>query len=178
MAEDKLYDLMDWAQIEALVYSEEDNPHAILGPHVTEDGILIQAYIPTADRIIVQITGKKESYEMTMEDESGFFAVLIPGSKIPEYTLYIIFDNGTSIEYIDPYEFEPVLTMQETARFNAGICYDIYEKLGAHPMTVQGVEGIHFAVWAPNAMRVSVVGDFNLWDGRRLPMRRLWNSGC
>ena len=58
-----------------------------------------------------------------------------------------------------------------------GICYDIYKKLGAHPMTVDGVQGVEFAVWAPNALRVSVVGDFNLWDGRRLPMRRLWDSG-
>ena len=66
---------------------------------------------------------------------------------------------------------------KETKKFNAGICYDIYEKLGSHPMTVNGVEGVLFAVWAPNAMRVSVVGDFNLWDGRRLPMRRLWDSG-
>ncbi len=177
MGEDRLYDLMDWAQIEALTYSEEDNPHSILGPHLTDDGVLIQAFIPTADRIIVQITGKKESYEMTMEDEAGFFAVLIPGDKIPKYTLYVIFDNGTSLEYIDPYAFEPVLTKQETAKFNAGICYDIYEKMGAHPMTVQGVKGVHFAVWAPNAVRVSLVGDFNLWDGRRLPMRRLWDSG-
>lgn len=177
MAEDKLYDLMDWAEIEALVYSEEDRPHDILGPHVTEDGILIQAFIPTARQIIVQITGKKESYEMTLEDEAGFYAVLIPGKKIPEYTLSVVFDDGTSIEYIDPYAFEPILTPQETAKFNAGICYDIYEKLGAHPMTVNGVDGVHFAVWAPNAVRVSVVGDFNLWDGRRLPMRRLWDSG-
>ncbi|MDO4632346.1 MAG: 1,4-alpha-glucan branching protein GlgB [Eubacteriales bacterium] len=177
MAEDKLYDLMNWAAIEALVYSEEDQPHSILGPHLTEDGILIQSYIPTADRIIVQIKGKKESYEMTMEDESGFFAVLIPGTKIPDYTLYVIFDDGTSIEYTDPYAFGPVITKEDTAKFNAGICYDIYDKLGAHPMTVDGVPGVHFAVWAPNAMRVSLVGDMNLWDGRRLPMRRLWDSG-
>lgn len=177
MAEDKLYDLMDWAEIEALVYSEEDQPHNILGPHVTDDGILIQAFIPTANQIIVQITGKKESYEMTLQDEAGFYAVLIPGKKIPKYTLSVVFDNGTSMEYIDPYAFEPVLTKQETAKFNAGICYDIYDKLGAHPMSVNGVDGVHFAVWAPNAVRVSVVGDFNLWDGRRLPMRRLWDSG-
>lgn len=177
MAEDKLYDLMDWAQIEALVYSEEDQPHDILGPHVTDDGILIQTFIPTANRIKVRITGKKETYEMKLEDEAGFYAVLIPGKKIPKYTLDVVFDDGTSLEYLDPYAFAPILTPQETAKFNAGICYDIYEKLGAHPMTVNGVDGVHFAVWAPNAMRVSVVGNFNLWDGRRLPMRRLWDSG-
>lgn len=177
MAEDKLYDLMDWAQIEALVYSEEDQPHDILGPHVTDGGILIQTFIPTANRIKVRITGKKETYEMKLEDEAGFYAVLIPGKKIPKYTLDVVFDDGTSLEYLDPYAFAPILTPQETAKFNAGICYDIYEKLGAHPMTVNGVDGVHFAVWAPNAMRVSVVGNFNLWDGRRLPMRRLWDSG-
>lgn len=177
MAEDKLYDLMDWAEIEALVYSEEDQPHDILGPHVTDDGILIQTFIPTANRIKVRITGKKETYEMKLEDEAGFYAVLIPGKKIPKYTLDVVFDDGTSLEYLDPYAFAPILTPQETAKFNAGICYDIYEKLGAHPMTVNGVDGVHFAVWAPNAMRVSVVGNFNLWDGRRLPMRRLWDSG-
>ncbi len=175
--EDKLYDLMDWREIEALVYSEDDNPHAVLGPHLTEDGVLIQAFFPTAGRILVQIAGKKESYEMTMEDEAGFFAALLPGNQIPDYRLYVVFDNGTSAEYRDPYAFGPVLTKEDTAKFNAGICYDIYEKLGAHPMTVDGVDGVHFAVWAPNAMRVSLVGDFNMWDGRRLPMRRLWDSG-
>ena len=73
--------------------------------------------------------------------------------------------------------FAPKITEKETKKFNAGICYDIYKKLGAHPMTVDGVQGVEFAVWAPKCMRVSVVGDFNLWDGRRLPMRRLWDSG-
>ena len=175
--EDKLYDLMDWAAIEALVYSEEDHPQNILGPHLTEYGILIQTFIPTAVKVAVKLKKSKKRYEMTMEDEAGFFAVLIPGKEIPSYELCVTYDNGETLEYIDPYAFPPMISEQDQVKFNAGICYDIYEKLGAHPICIKGVQGVHFAVWAPNAVRVSVVGDFNLWDGRRLPMQRLGNSG-
>lgn len=177
MVEDKLLNLINWADVDSVIYSEEDNPHKILGPHIIKEGILIQAFVPTAEKIMVQVEGKKKAYEMTMEDEEGFFATLIPGKKLPQYTLHITFADGTSVNNADPYAFEPILTKEDTAKFNKGICYDIYEKLGAHPMTVNGVEGVHFAVWAPNALRVSLVGNFNQWDGRRLPMRRLWDSG-
>ena len=76
-------------------------------------------------------------------------------------------------EIYDPYAFPGSDHGKRGISFYAGICYDIYEKLGAHPMTVQGVEGVYFAVWAPNAMRVSVVGDFNHWDGRTCQMHCL-----
>ena len=175
--EEKLYNLMDWAAIEALVYSEEDNPHSILGPHITEDGVLIQTFLPTAVKASVKVSGGKKEYPMIMEDEEGFFAVLIPRKTIPEYTICAEFDNGAVEEFADPYAFAPQITEKDTKKFNAGICYDIYEKLGAHPMVIDGVAGVLFAVWAPNAVRVSVVCDSVLWDGRRLPMRRLWDSG-
>lgn len=175
--DEKLYNLMDWAGIEALVYSEEDQPHRLLGAHVTEDGVLIQAFLPGAVEVAVKVDGMKKTYPMELADEEGFFAVLLPGKKIPSYQYDITFDNGEQVEWKDPYLFEPQITQQETKKFNEGICYEIYEKMGAHPMTVQGVEGVYFAVWAPNAMRVSLVGDFDQWDGRRLPMRRLWDSG-
>lgn len=174
--EEKLYNLMDWAGIEAIVYSEEDNPHGILGPHITEDGVLIQTFLPGAVKVSVKVG--KEEYPMVQEDEEGFYAVLIPGDVIPVYTMKAEFDSGDVIDGIsDPYAFEPQISENETRKFNAGICYDIYEKLGAHPMKINGVDGVLFAVWAPNAMRVSVVCDAVLWDGRRLPMRRLWDSG-
>ncbi|MCI7812272.1 MAG: 1,4-alpha-glucan branching protein GlgB [Lachnospiraceae bacterium] len=173
----KLYDLMDWAAIEAVVYSEEDQPHSLLGAHETENGILIQTFIPSAVEVSVKIAGVKEEYPMEVADEAGFFAVLLPRKTIPEYSYKITYDNGETGEMMDPYVFEPQISEEMTKKFNAGICYDIYEKLGAHPMTVNGVDGVYFAVWAPNAMRVSVVGNFNLWDGRRMPMRRLWDSG-
>ncbi len=173
--EQALYDLMDWAGIEELTYSEAANPHAMLGPHLTDQGVLIQAMLPTAKEIAVKI-GTKE-YPMELADEVGFFAVLIPRKTIPAYTLKVTFDNGVTEEFADPYAFKPQITEKDLKRFEAGIHYEVYEKLGAHPMTIDGVEGVYFAVWAPCAMRVSVVGDFNLWDGRRNQMRRLGDSG-
>lgn len=175
--DEKLYNLMDWAGIEALVYSEEDHPEQLLGAHVTEQGVLIQTFIPGASEVTVKVDGGKKAYPMELADEEGFFAVLLPGKKIPSYRYAVTFGNGDQEEWEDPYVFEPQITEKETKKFNEGICYDIYEKLGAHPMTIHGTEGVYFAVWAPNALRVSLVGDFNGWDGRRLPMRRLWDSG-
>ncbi|MCD7763192.1 MAG: 1,4-alpha-glucan branching protein GlgB [Lachnospiraceae bacterium] len=174
---EKLYDLMDWAGIEALVYSEEDNPHQYLGAHLTDDGILFLAFFPDAKEVYVLPEGKKKPLAMVQEDEAGYFAVLLKGKTIPSYTYRVVYEDGDEVVYGDPYSFEPLLTEAETKKFNAGISYDIYEKLGAHPMNVDGVDGVYFAVWAPCAMRVSVVGDFNRWDGRMYPMRRLWDSG-
>ncbi len=175
--DEKLYDMMDWAGVEAIVYSEEDHPENYLGPHRTEEGITIQAFFPDAESVSVKTAGRKTAYPMDQEDEAGYFAVLLPGKKIPDYTFLVSYKGGETQECKDPYAFAPQITEKDTKKFNAGICYNIYEKLGAHPMTINGTPGVYFAVWAPNAMRVSVVGDFNLWDGRRLPMRRLWNSG-
>ena len=172
-----LYDLMDWAAIEAIVYSEEDNPHNTLGPHVVEDGVLVQTFIPTAEKVTVKLKNNDSEYPMEQADEEGFFAVLLPRKSVPEYTYVVTYDNGTVQEIGDPYRFAPQFTEKETKKFNAGILYQIYEKMGAHPMNIKGTDGVYFSVWAPNAMRVSVVGDFNLWDGRRHQMRRLWDSG-
>lgn len=176
MSESKVYDLMDWAAIEALVYSEQDNPHEILGPHVTEDGILIGAYVPEAQAVTV-VTNKGEEYPMECEDEAGYFAVLVPEKKTPAYKLRAVHRNNSTEEFLDPYAFAPVITAEDQEKFEKGIHYTIYEKLGAHIMKINGVEGTLFAVWAPNSMRVSVVGNFNQWDGRRHQMRRLGNSG-
>ena len=171
--EQKLYDLMDWAGIEELVYSESSNPHAMLGPHLTEEGLLIQALIPTAAEISVKISTTGKKFPMELADEAGFFAALIPRKSITPYTLVVTYDNGVTEELYDPYSFAPQYREEDLKKFAAGIHYTIYEKMGAHPMTIDGVSGVYFSVWAPCAMRVSVVGDFNLWDGRRHQMRRL-----
>ncbi len=173
--EEKIYDLMDWAAIEAIVYSEHDNPHELLGPHATPDGILIGAYVPEAQSITV--VTEKEEYEMISEDDAGYFAALLPGKRIPAYHLRVVHRDGIVEEFEDPYAFASQFTEKDLERFTNGIHYEIYEKLGAHPMTIKGVPGTLFAVWAPNCIRVSVVGDFNRWDGRRHPMRRLGDSG-
>ena len=171
--EQKLYDLMDWAGIEELVYSEASNPHAMLGPHLTEDGLLIQALVPTAAEISVKISTTGKKYPMELADEAGFFAALIPRKSKTPYTLEVTYDNGVTEELYDPYSFAPQYREEDLKKFAAGIHYTIYEKMGAHPMTIDGISGVYFSVWAPCAMRVSVVGDFNLWDGRRHQMRRL-----
>ncbi len=176
--ENRLYELMNWPRIEALVYSEEDEPQEILGPHKTEEGILVQAFLPTAVKVTAVIRGTGKEYAMELADEGGFFAALLPGKTVPEYFFRVEYDNGAVQELEDAYRFQPkVFSEKDLDKFQAGIHYTLYEKMGAHPMTIKGVEGTYFAVWAPNACRVSVVGDFNLWDGRRHPMRRIEEAG-
>lgn len=168
---------MDWAGIEEIVYSEAANPHNMLGAHMTDEGMLVQAFIPTARDITVKLTSTGKQYQMEMADEAGFFAALIPRKTLADYTLLVFYDNGTLSEIHDPYSFAPQFTEADLKKFGAGIHYSIYEKMGAHPMTIKGVDGVYFAVWAPCAMRVSVVGEFNFWDGRLHQMRRLGDSG-
>lgn len=175
--EEALYSYMNWAEIEAIVYSEHQNPHQFLGAHKIEKGIIFQTFMPSAKEISVKILKTGKIYPMVLQDEAGFFAVCIPGKKIEEYRYMVTYDNNTESEICDPYSFDPYIDSVDIERFASGIHYEIYNKLGAHPMTLQGVKGVLFAVWAPNAMRVSVVGDFNQWDGRRHLMRNLNNSG-
>ena len=156
--EGKLYELMNWPRIEAVVYSEENNPGEILGPHEADGNVLIQAFVPTAVRMTVKLVKSGKAYEMEQADENGFFAVLLPQKRIPEYIYLAEFDNGTTMEFQDAYAFVPkVFTEKDLHKFETGTHYTIYEKMGAHPMTVKGAEGVYFAVWAPEAQRVSVV---------------------
>jgi 1,4-alpha-glucan branching enzyme len=173
----KLYKLMNWPDIEEIIYSESDNPHRTLGAHVVGGNTLIQAYLPGAKSVIVQNKKDKKSYEMEMADEEGFFAVAVPGKAPFSYEYIAEYEDGNLKKVKDAYNFAPQIEQSDLDRFAAGIHYTIYEKLGAHPMTIDGVKGVYFAVWAPNAMRVSAVGDFNGWDGRIHQMRRLGNSG-
>ena len=175
--EEKVYELMDWAEIETIVYSEADKPHDFLGAHVTEEGILIQVFLPQAKNVWVKNTKTGKEYDMYLEDENGFFATLIPGKRIPQYSLVVENKEGEKTEIHDPYTFDSTIDLVDENRFLNGIHYKIYEKLGAHPVEINGVKGTAFAVWAPNALRVSVVGSFNNWDGRVHQMRRLSESG-
>lgn len=172
-----LYEMMDWAAVEEIVYSEAANPDLQLGPHLTERGLLIQAFIPNAAEISVRLDTSQKVYPMDQEDEAGYFAVLIPRKTVADYTLLISYKDGVTEEIRDPYAFASQMKERDLKKFEAGIHYDIYEKMGAHPTEINGVRGVYFAVWAPCAMRVSVVGDFNFWDGRRHMMRKLGDSG-
>ncbi len=172
--DDVLYNMMNWPEIEAICYSEHDNPHQILGSHLTDKGVMIQCYFP--DALKVTINKGKEKIDMERVDDSGFFAALVPGKKTFDYSYTAEYENGNETVK-DPYNFEPVIPEEERKLFEAGINYTIYNWLGAHPMTIDGVEGTLFALWAPNSMRISVVGDFNNWNGKKHPMRRLGSSG-
>lgn len=172
----KLYNLMDWAAIEGIVYSEEDEPHDILGPHKVSGGILFQMFYPDATKAALVIG--KTTYKMELADEAGFFAVLLPKSTDYKGYYYTVeTESGITKDIYDPYMFDPFITMKDTDQFNLGLHSNAYDILGAHVMSLEGVKGVLFAVWAPNAQRVSVVGDFNNWDGRMHQMRRLWDSG-
>lgn len=171
---EKVYDYMDWPRIEGIVYGEETSPKDVMSPRLTAEGVLIQGYFPGAEKAEVAV-GKKK-YDMEMEDEAGYFAALIPGRRIPSYRFRVT-RGGETEEFADPYAFAGQITEDEEKAFCAGVYYHAYEKLGAHPMTIKGTDGVSFAVWAPNAVSVSVAGDFNKWDGRGYLMHRMPMSG-
>ena len=170
----KVYDYMDWPRIEAIVYGEEPSPRDVLSPRLTTDGILIQGFFPGAETAEV-LTGRRV-FPMEQEDEAGYFAVLIPGRKIPSYQFRVTKEDKTEV-FHDAYAFPGQITEEEEKAFCEGVYYHAYEKLGAHPITLSRVKGTSFAVWAPNAVSVNVVGDFNSWDGRSHMMHRMPMSG-
>ena len=177
MSKRKAIFAINWMEVDALVQGIHNNPHHILGMHECIDDLYINAYLPGAKVVNAIEVSTKKKYTLVSERVPGFFSVVIKDKKPFEYKLNVRFDNGDEVTYFDPYVFEPVIDPIDISLFNEGKHYSIYEKMGAHPMTVDGVEGVLFAVWAPNADRVSVVGNFNNWDGRRHPMRKLDYSG-
>ena len=177
MSKRKAVFAINWMEVDALVQGIHNNPHHILGMHECIDDLYINAYLLGAKVVNAIEVSTRKKYTLVSERVPGFFSVVIKDKKPFEYKLNVRFDNGDEVTYFDPYVFEPVIDPIDISLFNEGKHYSIYEKMGAHPMTVDGVEGVLFAVWAPNADRVSVVGNFNNWDGRRHPMRKLDYSG-
>ena len=167
---DKLYKMMSWPQIEAIVYGEEGNPQTILGRHYVSAYTLYQTFIPSAESVELHIEGSKKKYAMELADESGFFAIAINGKETRDYYYQVNYSDGSSKILHDPYIFDCNLSKKEKASWNKGNCLDAYRLMGAHFVDINGYEGIVFRVWAPNAIRVSVIGDFNNWDGHAHPM--------
>jgi len=172
----KLYKLMNWPKIEEIIYSECDNPHEILGPHKVGRDMLFQCFYPGANSVKLRLMEKRKDFRMEKVDE-GFFACLLPAKEMGEYRYVVDDSEAGEVIMLDSYRHKPMISKEDTEKFAKGIHYHVYDMLGAHPCVSEGEEGTYFAVWAPNAMRVSVVGDFNNWDGRIHQMRRLWNSG-
>ena len=169
----KLYKMMNWPVIEEIIYSESQDPHATLGPHVQGNGTLIQAFFPGAQKVTLQLTKDMSEKEMELADDDGFFAVWLSTKNVGEYQYIVSYENGSVETMQDAYRHECLITAEDEEKFARGVHYTVYEKLGAHPMNLDGEDGVYFAVWAPNALRVSTVGDFNHWDGRVHQMRKL-----
>ena len=168
---------INWMEVEALIKAKHDNPHHILGIHECIDDVFVNVYLPDAKVVKITDITEGKTYSLVSERYEGFYSIRIKDKKAFDYKVKAKFLDGHEEEFIDPYIFEPVIDPIDISQFNEGLHYDIYNRLGAHPMEVDGVKGTLFAVWAPNAERVSVVGNFNNWDGRRYQMRKLDYSG-
>ena len=163
--------------VAAIIGARHDDPFAILGLHRVDAGVVIRALVPDAERLVALDRDDKVIIDLERRDGSDFFEGLV---KIPakrfSYRLRAENSGGSWILH-DPYAHGPVLGPMDDYLLVEGAHQRLYDRLGAHPMTHEGVEGTLFAVWAPNARRVSVVGDFNHWDGRRHQMRKRVDSG-
>lgn len=163
------------AEVEALVRGEHGDPFRILGPHRIEGGraIAIRAFLPGAARVTVRpLPEALAARAMTRLHPGGFFEAVFPGQgETFAYRLEVQDGAGRVTVLEDPYRFPWTLGELDLHLLGEGTHYRAWERLGAHLRTLEGVAGVVFAVWAPNARRVSVVGDFNGWDGRRHPMR-------
>ena len=167
---------VDLAAVEAIAAGRHDNPFAILGPHSCEDGVSLRVFAPAAEE--VEAIDRSGAVLGTLEKVhgSGFFLGVLPMARDAAYRLR--FRRGDAQwEEGDPYRFRPIIGDIDVHLLAEGTHRRLYEKLGAHPSTIAGTTGVAFAVWAPNARRVSVVGNFNGWDGRRHPMRKRHEAG-
>ncbi len=149
------------ADIEAICQGRHADPFAVLGPH----GGVVRAFLPGAAQV------EAGAGALARVHGDGLFEGAVGGTAEAPYRLHVIWADGSRAVLDDPYRFGPVLGDIDAWLLGEGTHMRPFEVLGAHPRTVDGVAGTAFAVWAPNARRVSVVGDFNLWDGRRHPMR-------
>ena len=160
-----------------LADARHSDPFSVLGPHPTDRGLAVRALFPDALDVGLARPGA-DPVPMERRHPAGVFETVLEGVRdVPDYRLRVVFPGGHEAEIDDPYRFGRVFGDFDLYLFGEGTHTRIYEKLGAHPMRIGATEGVHFAVWAPNAQRVSVVGDFNAWDGRVHPMRSLGSSG-
>ncbi len=159
-----------YSQFEALVTGQHDNPFAVLGPHPGPQGRVVRTLQPSAVSVALLDAGGNPLAKMQKVHPGGVFAGPLPARK-RHYQLQITWESGAVSVIEDPYRFPSALGEMDLYLLGEGSDRYIYKKLGAHLRQLLGVAGTRFAVWAPNASRVSVVGDFNSWDGRRHVMR-------
>ncbi len=172
--------------IESIIRTDYHDPFQILGAHLADlkgkKCVTVRAFLPDAEKVEIIDIANGHAFAANKLHDAGFFeAVIAERDKVFAYRIKSHYPNGASAEFYDSYAFMPSIGETDQYLFNEGNHHELYEKMGAHIRYMDYFEdklgGISFCVWAPNARRVSVIGDFNCWDGRRHVMRSLGNSG-
>jgi 1,4-alpha-glucan branching enzyme len=167
---------MTMSDAERLLARQHANPHSYLGAHPEEDGVVVRAFRPAASKVTVVVGGTRTPLECV--HPGGIFEGHIKGASLPlDYKLEVDYGDSGTLTIDDPYRFLPTIGELDVHLLGEGRHEELWERLGAHVREVDGVRGTAFAVWAPAGRAVSVVGDFNYWDGRAHPMRALGASG-
>ncbi len=166
-------------ELDRVIASDHHDPFVVLGLHVIEHeptSAIIRAFLPLAESVHLVVNGeKRDMYKMR---EEGLFEIVVVDYAEPfSYQFEVTCYDHSTREIFDPYRFLPQLSEFDRYLFGRGTHYEIYNHLGAHLTKINGIEGTIFRVWAPSARRVSVIGDFNYWDGRVHQMRVLGDSG-
>ena len=167
---------LDPSTITAIVSGTHADPFSVLGLHQTEDGWIVRAFVPYAEKLSVFAQDGSALGALEKVNDAGLFEGPVNLKERSPIRLHAS-NAGGEWDIWDPYSFGPVLGPMDDYYIGEGSHLRLFDKLGAHAMTFEGVDGTHFAVWAPNARRVSVVGAFNDWDGRRNPMRCRLDTG-
>ncbi|MFT0633677.1 1,4-alpha-glucan branching protein GlgB [Pseudomonas sihuiensis] len=165
---------MNQNRVQRLQRAEDGDPFSFLGPHAQGDETLVRVWLPGADAVELLASDGSPMGRMHCSDPQGLFELQLPQAQ--RYRLRIHWP-GSVQEMDDPYAFGPLLGDTDLYLFAEGNHRQLWRCLGSAPVEHEGVPGVRFAVWAPNARRVSVVGDFNSWDGRRHPMRLRYPAG-
>jgi 1,4-alpha-glucan branching enzyme len=170
---------IDPNEIAALLHASHSDPFRVLGPHRAGDDLVIRIFRPEAKEIqVVAANDRKHIFPAERLHVEGLYQATVPNeSRDFSYLLKIVAFDGSEQLSRDPYSYGPIMGEVDLHLFAEGNHKRLYDKFGAHLRAVDGELGVYFAVWAPNASRVSVVGDFNFWDGRVHPMRKLVASG-
>lgn len=162
-------------QVMELVFGNCSKPRDLLGRHFILQGQVISAYHPDAVKMEV-ISEDGEHYPMDTVERQPVFSLFLPHKRPFSYQIHMTFHDGNTYIGSDPYSYEGLITEEEEKLFSKGNWTEVYHKMGCHKVKLGNTEGMYFAVWAPGARRVSVVGDFNYWNGMLYPMHKMENS--
>jgi 1,4-alpha-glucan branching enzyme len=165
-------------ELDAIVRREHSNPHAVLGARATDAGVTVRTYRPGAVSVAVKLEDGARTVALEEIHPAGVFAGLVEDAQLPlRYRLEVDYGPAGSVAIDDPYAYSPTLGELDLYLIGEGRHEELYDRLGSHVRTHEGTRGTAFAVWAPAARAVSVVGDFNFWDGRLNAMRSLGATG-